>query len=50
LPDDGSAENLEAAKTALDLDEMDAIVHCALGRVHGNIGMAVFDATIVQPV
>jgi len=50
LPDDGSVKPLEAAKTTLDLDEMDAMAHCVLGRVHGNIGMAVFDAAIVQPV
>jgi len=34
LPDDGSVENLEAAKTALDLDEMNAITHYVLGQVY----------------
>jgi TolB-like protein/tetratricopeptide (TPR) repeat protein len=47
-PDDSRAEALEAAKMALGLDRKDAMAHCALGRVYGNLGMADFDAAIVE--
>ena len=47
-PDASRAEALEAAKAALNLDEKDAMAHCALGRVYQAVGIADYDAAIAE--
>jgi adenylate cyclase len=47
-PDDRRADAQEAAKAALALDAMDAMAHCALGRLYGWMGVAHYDAAIIE--